>query len=74
MSYISVGTLVHYFCVTMHLLKSLDYLLPDGLQKNGRVMITKCCEMAKLAEEMKQNASEKAMKTTQDDTHTHTEL
>jgi hypothetical protein len=21
----------------MHLLKSLDYLLPDGLQKNGRV-------------------------------------
>ena len=31
-------------------------------------------EMAKLAEEIKQNASEKAMKTTQDDTHTHTEL
>ena len=30
-------------------------------------------EMAKLAEEIKQNASEKSVKTTQD-THTHTEL
>ena len=58
----------------MHLLKSLDYLLPDGLQKNGRVLTTKCCKMAKLTEEIKQNAQEKAMKTTQDDTHTHTVL